>query len=155
MRTKHLKYLTVPLFFVHAVTYLGVVFPLKVFLLCGLVGFIPLFFSFYIQDREKEQYEASLPLHMQNYSRFRVKYFFVGLFLSFYAISSMLIMMGSGVSLKFENGKYLAMNDTTRIYYEIDEKEYRRRIQVGVRGFTALPLLFSYLGYVFVRIQRD
>tara|TARA_R110002049_G_scaffold217214_4_gene388629 strand:+ start:988 stop:1491 length:504 start_codon:yes stop_codon:yes gene_type:complete len=83
------------------------------------------------------------------------KPFLYGLVLAAYFCFNFFYSASTGGNTKIENGKYFAMREPTKEYYEITESEYDERQPHQVRAMTGHPLIFGIVGFVMFCASRS
>ncbi|WP_105167830.1 hypothetical protein [Pseudoalteromonas sp. T1lg23B] len=153
MKVAHLKILIVPLFLDHFSTYINLNVPF-IWMAVALLMAISLFvYALVTEDKEEAMANQNLPLGQQKIPNLSVRHF---LLLGLVVLNGMInffIGMGSDINTKTENGKYFALRDKPREYYEISYEEYKSKIPLQIRFWTAFPLIFGVAGYNIVRAR--
>ena len=144
-----MKYILIfPLFglgLIQVVTWFGVLPPVYISISMS-IGCILVFLVGVISERRYEKKFGVSPVErvLENLS---FKSFMFGLILVVYFLFNFVYSSSIGGRTKAENGKYFAMKNVTKSYYEISEEEYNERQPHQVRAMTGHPLIFGILGF--------
>jgi hypothetical protein len=152
--TKFLKYLLLPLFIIHTSYYFGNFFPAEVVAVAVGCCFSIFLFVCTVKGRVEKRFEPAKSLRDEDYSRFKPKYIFIGIFGLFYFISIQMVAIGSS-SVKEENNIFFLRDEKTRIYHEVSFEEYELQAKKNRIAYSGVPILFGFIFYLIIRVERD
>ena len=152
--TKFLKYLLLPLLIIHISYYFGDFFPAEVIAVAVGCSFSIFLFMCTVKGKVEKRSEPPKSLRDEDYSRFKPKYLFIGIFGMFYLVTIQMVALGSALT-KVEGGKYYIRDENTRLYHEVSIEQYEKRITKNRVALTGIPLMFGFIFYLVIRVERD
>lgn len=131
---------------VQVVTWFGVLPPayLSVFFSVGCV--IVFIVGIIIEKRHATRSGVSLGQKVLENLSF--KPFIVGLVLVGYFFFNFFYSASLGGNTRIEDGRYFAMKEPAKVFYEISESEYNERQPHQLRAKTGHPLLIGIVGFI-------